>query len=205
MPRSRALSGPEDDAGDDVVDEDGGLVVPSWRPVTVFLLAVAAFGVSMYLTVDHFSGVLPYCSSKGFIDCQAVTTSKYSYLFHVPVALLGLIFYTVSVAANWPPLWRVRSRVLVWGRLALAVGGIGFVLYLVGAELLSIKAICIWCTSVHVISFAIFVIVVMSFPAMQASLQPWDEWEGDDGDDEGGDGGAPAVRARLEAEDLPAL
>ena len=46
------------------------------------------------------------------------------------------------------------------------VVGIGFVLYLVSAELLIIKAICIWCTGVHIVTFAQLLLVVATVPAM---------------------------------------
>ena len=42
----------------------------------------------------------------------------------------------------------------------MAVLGIGFVLYLVSAELLEIKAICLYCTGVHVVTFAQLLLVV---------------------------------------------
>jgi len=45
------------------------------------------------------------------------------------------------------------------------VVGILFVLYLVYAELFSIGAICLWCTSVHVITFALFVLIMFSAAA----------------------------------------
>ena len=166
------------------LDEASGAWVPVWRSVAAFVLALAGFGISMYLTLDHFSGTLPACPATGFINCQAVTTSTYSYIVHVPVALAGLIFYTAMVAINWPPLWRVRTRVVVWGRLALAVAGIGFILYLLAAELFSIKAICLWCTGVHIVTFLIFVLVVTSFPAMASPAPAWEEWELEQGTDE---------------------
>jgi uncharacterized membrane protein len=45
------------------------------------------------------------------------------------------------------------------------VVGIVFVLYLVYTELFTIKAICLWCTSVHVITFALFVLIMFSAAA----------------------------------------
>jgi uncharacterized membrane protein len=44
------------------------------------------------------------------------------------------------------------------------VAGIGFVLWLVYAELVLVGAICIWCTVAHVLAFALFVVVVMTWP-----------------------------------------
>jgi uncharacterized membrane protein len=43
--------------------------------------------------------------------------------------------------------------------------GILFVLYLVYTELFTIGAICLWCTSVHVITFILFALIVFSAAA----------------------------------------
>ena len=64
-----------------------------------------------------------------------------------------------------------------WARLAMAVSGVGFVLYLLAAELFSIKAICLWCTGVHIDTFILFVLIVTSFPTMTGSTAPWQEWD----------------------------
>ena len=71
----------------------------------------------------------------------------------------------------------------------MVVSGVGFVLYLLAAELFSIKAICLWCTGVHIDTFVLFVLVVTSFPAMASHSAAWQEWEyeDDDGDDDHAD------------------
>jgi uncharacterized membrane protein len=171
-------------------DGDGFPAVPTWRPIAAFVLSLVGFGISMYLTLDHFSGVLPSCPATGFVNCTLVTTSKYSYILHVPVSLAGLLFYTGMVVVNWPPLWRSPFVWVARARLAMTVAGIGFVLYLLAAELFSIKAICLWCTGVHIVTFIIFVLVMMSFPAMSGRARSWEEWDDEEGDE-----------ADLEAED----
>jgi len=75
-------------------------------------------------------------------------------------------YYVVMVAVNSPWAWRSADRRLHLARLALAVLGMGFVLYLVSAELLIIKAICIWCTAVHVVTFAELILVLATVPTM---------------------------------------
>jgi uncharacterized membrane protein len=47
-----------------------------------------------------------------------------------------------------------------WARLGSVIVGMGFVLYLIYAELDQIHAICLWCTSVHVATFLIFTLLV---------------------------------------------
>src|SRR5579863_9437523 len=117
---------------------------PRWRPVTAFVLSLVGFGLSLYLTIEHFqNGHLP-CPANSTISCLKVTTSSVAEVFGIfPVALLGLIFYTAMIPIMWPRLWYVRPRWVGWVRLAMAVGGVGFVLYLLAEELFSIKAICL--------------------------------------------------------------
>jgi len=147
-----------------------------WWGWTAFVLSLAGFGASLYLTVDHFSGIIPICSSTGIVNCALVTTSPQSEVFGVlPVSLLGLLFFTAMVGANLPPLWQVGGewgRRLVFARLAMVVVGIGFVFYLIYSELFSIKAICLWCTGVHLATFLLFVLVVATWPAMTAPPAP---------------------------------
>ena len=147
-----------------------------WWGWAAFLLSVAGFGDAMYLTVDHFTQGVPFCPNTGFENCAKVTTSAQSELFGVvPVALVGLVFFTALVALDLPVLWRRGGRVgrwLAYGRLGMAVGGMGMVLYLLYTELFSIKAICLYCTGVHALTFLFFVLVVATFPVMASAPGP---------------------------------
>jgi uncharacterized membrane protein len=163
----------------DVDEEEGDYVLPSlprWRPWAAFVLSIVGFGISMYLTIDHFQGTAPICSASGVVNCLKVTTSVYSYILKVPVSLLGLLFFTAMVGINWPPLWRTRVPWVSVARLALVGSGICFVLYLLAAELFSIKAICLWCTGVHVTTFLLFILVVVSFPLMSPRALQYRDW-----------------------------
>ena len=73
-----------------------------------------------------------------------------------PVAVLGLAFYVFMAAATSPWAWRSSWRTIRWTRLGSAVVGMVFVLYLIYTELITLNAICLWCTSVHVITFLLF-------------------------------------------------
>jgi uncharacterized membrane protein len=48
------------------------------------------------------------------------------------------------------------------GRLAFATIGVGFVAYLVYAELFVLDAICLWCTGVHVLTVALFAVIAFA-------------------------------------------
>ncbi len=172
---ARALSDVEID------EDDDGVVIPAiprWWSLAAFALSMIGFGISLYLTIEHFQGKLLPCPANGFVNCTKVTTSKYSHVFGVPVALAGLLFYTAQLGINFPLLWNARSKWVGRARLALAASGICFVLYLLGAELFSIKAICLWCTGVHITTFFLFALIVASFPLVSsraAALEYWAE------------------------------
>jgi len=130
--------------------------------------------VSIYLTVAHYtSPTILACPTNSFINCGEVTTSSESIVFGIfPVAVLGLAFYVFMVAINSPWAWRSdfspirwlrlggRTATIHWIRLGAVITGIGFVLYLVYAELIEIGKICEYCTVVHIITFVLFALIV---------------------------------------------
>jgi uncharacterized membrane protein len=140
--------------------------VPLWLQIGTFALALAGLGVSIYLTIAHFTeSALIGCSENGLVNCTKVTTSPQSYVFGIPVAVLGLAFYVFAVAIMSPWAWRWMRREIYLIRLASVVVAIGFVIYLVYAELFLIGSICLYCTSVHVLTFLLFGLTVFAAAA----------------------------------------
>ncbi len=131
-------------------------------PLVTFILSLYGLGASIYLTIAHYdTHITLACSDKGLINCQEVTTSPESVVFGIfPVAVLGLAFYVFMVAVNSPWAWRLTWPTVRWLRLGSVIVGMGFVLYLIYAELDEIHAICLWCTSVHVATFLIFALMI---------------------------------------------
>ena len=147
-----------------------------WLQIATFVLALAGLGVSIYLTIAHFTeSALAGCSESGVVNCTKVTTSPQSYVFGIPVAVLGLAFFVFCVAIMSPWAWRASRREIHLVRIASLVVGIGFVLYLVYAELFTIGSICLYCTSVHVITFLLFVLT--AFAAAAWGLKPGAPWK----------------------------
>jgi uncharacterized membrane protein len=137
---------------------------PAWVRWATLVLSLAGLGVSIYLTIAHYtSPKILDCSANGLVDCTKVTTSSESMVFGVfPVAVLGLAFYAFMAAINTPWGWRAQLPAIWWARLGSVIVGIGFVLYLIYAEIIQIGNICLWCTSVHVITFLLFVLIVFA-------------------------------------------
>ena len=147
-----------------------------WLQLTTFVLALAGLGVSIYLTIAHFTeSTLAGCSESGLVNCTKVTTSPQSYVFGIPVAVLGLAFYVFAVAIMSPWAWQAARREIHLLRIASVVVGIGFVLYLIYAELFIIGSICLYCTSVHAITFVLFVLTM--FAAAVWGVKPGAAWK----------------------------
>ena len=147
-----------------------------WLQLTTFALALAGLGVSIYLTIAHFTeSALLGCSESGLVNCTRVTTSPQSYVFGIPVAVLGLAFFLFAVAVMSPWAWQAARREIHLVRVVSLVVAMGFVLYLIYAELFIIGSICLYCTSVHAITFVLFVLTVAAAAAW--GLKPGVAWK----------------------------
>ena len=141
--------------------------VARWVAPVTTALTLAGTAVSVYLTIAHYTNPdLLVCAESGTINCSAVTTSAQSTFLGVPVALLGLVWFAAMVGLCLPAAWRSPARVVHLARAAGSVAGMGFGLWLMYAELIIIGAICVWCTVVHLLAFALFAVVVTTAPAL---------------------------------------
>jgi uncharacterized membrane protein len=132
------------------------------------VLCLGGLAASAYLTVEHYSSSPSYaCPATATINCIKVTTSSYSELLGIPVALLGLLFFLAMTPLCLPIAWRWDNPWVPRLRLGGITLGVVFVIYLVWAELFRIEAICLWCTGVHAVTLALFAVVVLD-----AALRP---------------------------------
>ena len=107
-------------------------------------LTALGLGVAGYLTYVHYAGLRPVCGiSHG---CETVQTSQYAFLGGVPVALLGLITYTIVMATVFS-----RSEEAMLVQLVLVLIAFSFSAYLSYREVFTIHAICSWCASSAII------------------------------------------------------
>ena len=132
--------------------------VPRWAAPATVVTAAVGLGVSVYLTVEHFTASTTLaCPETGVVNCQKVTTSEQSIVLGVPMALYGVVFFLAMLLIGLPAAWRVPS--LRRPRVALAGVGTLSVIYLVWVELFAVNAICLWCTVAHVAALALLGIV----------------------------------------------
>ena len=116
--------------------------------------SLAGLGVSLFLTVLHYQGVVPGCPTTGPINCDAVLSSRYAVVAgtSIPTSALGIVWFAISAA-----LWIAGRRRAIY---AWSATGVAYVIGLVFIEIVLLGAICLWCTAVHVLVLAQFLVAV---------------------------------------------
>jgi uncharacterized membrane protein len=133
-----------------------------WPAAVGLTLSGLGFAVAAYLTYEHYtsSTSLTCPAGGGAINCLKVTTSIYSRIHGVPVALLGLVFFAIMAVLQTPRAWRSEHWWLRGARVLWSLVGVVTALTLIYDELFRIDAICLWCTAVHVLTLLLFISTV---------------------------------------------
>ena len=115
-----------------------------WAPV---VFSVIGIFVSGYLSLKRLTGGSLACSR--WAQCDTVNNSVYAKIYGVPVSFIGLAGYLLLLALALAVLQSSghTQRRLLAISFALALGGLGFSIYLTYIELFVIQAICNWCVS----------------------------------------------------------
>ncbi|MBD3328709.1 hypothetical protein GF340_05425 [Candidatus Peregrinibacteria bacterium] len=143
--------------------------------ILIKLLSLVAIFVTAYLLYMHFKPELSdYCSFGDNFDCDVVNKSPWSVIdlgfMRIPVALLGLLTYTIFFIASWllksgKDLSKIffkwtTNKLLVIKMTVLSVIGVAFSLYLTYIEAFVLQTYCIFCVTQQVI---IFIIMILYF------------------------------------------
>ena len=132
------------------------------------LMAVVGLGISIYLTIVHYdSGVPLVCNTGGLVSCQSVTTSAYSVVpgTSIPITIPGMLWFLalggLAIAGlRWAARGEAEDARLRPATLLLTIAGLAFVIYLVFCEIVLVQRICEWCTVIHLITLAAFLIAL---------------------------------------------
>lgn len=135
---------------------------------SLLVMALVGLGISIYLTVVHYQGLgVAFCSTTGIVNCNKVTSSGNSVLFgsNIPITIPGMLWFVVSGAlavVGLVAIWRNRREPARLRLAHLLWGGVGlvFVLYLVYAEIVLLHSLCEWCTVVHLLTLATFLVAL---------------------------------------------
>jgi uncharacterized membrane protein len=147
---------------------ESGQLAGALALVALLLIAVAGVAIGVYLTLEHYAKAPLVCSTSGLIDCAPVLSSPYSVIpgTQIPITIPGMAWFLVSgalafiglraAACGVPEPPRLRVLQLVWSG-----AGLLFVLYLVYAEIVQLHRLCAWCTGVHLLTLATFLVALV--------------------------------------------
>ena len=110
----------------------------------VATLALIGAGIAGYLTYTHFKGSPPVCLTSG---CEVVQNSRWSKMFGIPVALLGLLTYLSIFASTL-----IRHPLAKQLGVMLALVALGFNAYLFYVQAHEIGRYCTWCVANEIVS-----------------------------------------------------
>jgi len=115
-----------------------------WSAVAV--LCLAALGVSTYLAISSLAGDGPAC---GLVPgCREVAASDYSKILGVPVAIIGVVGYSLMLLGSLAAVGLDRPPVALRGALlGAAILAAAFSVYLTVIEFAVIHAVCVYCMS----------------------------------------------------------
>ncbi|MEK9173402.1 MAG: vitamin K epoxide reductase family protein [Patescibacteria group bacterium] len=127
------------------------------RALAIAFLTIAFLGFldATYLAVEHFRGVIPPCTI--IEGCEKVTTSEYSVILGVPVALLGSIYYFLVIVLSILFFDRKNEKYFLYASY-LTIFGLLAAIYFVFIQLVIIKAICIYCMFSALTSTLLFIL-----------------------------------------------
>lgn len=135
-----------------------------WPLWAARVLALVGFLDAAYLTASHFAGLGLACGPGG--GCEVVTTSRWATIGSVPIAAIGLGYYTMVNLIAWTPatsLSRDLTRaLLVLTGTALLVSA--FLFYLQAAV---IEAWCRYC----LVSAAVTLLLFLSAVALHRTAR----------------------------------
>lgn len=144
-----------------------------WLPGAMLVVSMLGFADAMFLTVKHYTGTTVPCSITH--GCDVVTSSVYSSILGIPVALLGSAFYIAVFALVFFALDQQKVALL---RLAGRATIVGFLasLWFLFAQAFLIHAFCQWCLGSAITSTVLFVLGYALLPrALRASASPHTE------------------------------
>ncbi|OGK11255.1 dihydroorotate dehydrogenase (quinone) [Candidatus Roizmanbacteria bacterium RIFCSPHIGHO2_01_FULL_37_16] len=132
------------------------------RKILFLILFLSLIGVvdSGYLTYEHYAKTIPPCSTNIFVDCGKVLNSPYSLFFGIPLALIGLIYYSILFFIVLYSLF-TNKKIFKYFIVTLSTVGAFASIYFMYLQLVIVRSICLYCTFSALISFIIFALAMI--------------------------------------------
>ncbi len=124
---------------------------------SIFVLSLLGLAISIYSFL-HNQGFAPgeFCTLSDTVNCDIVNKGPFSWIFGVPVSLIGVIGYLFSAIASGMKIRRPQDKSLSIFLLLSSIGGLLFSIYLSNLEAFVLHAWCVLCVTSQILILLIF-------------------------------------------------
>ena len=131
-----------------------------WLYRISLILVIIGLAVSVYMTIYKATSNDALCLGSG--DCSTVNASRYSEVYGIPVASVGIAGYFAMLLLHWyerrDKFFKKNAPMMLFG---LALTGFLFTVYLVYVEFAVLKAFCPFCLTSQAAMTIIFIISII--------------------------------------------
>lgn len=124
------------------------------------ITVVVGLLVSIYMTIYKVTSNDAMCLGSG--DCSTVNASRYSEVYGVPVASVGIAGYFAILLVHWyerrDKFFEKNGLMLIFG---MALTGFLFTVYLIYVEFAILQAFCPFCLASQTAMTIIFIISIV--------------------------------------------
>jgi uncharacterized membrane protein len=129
-----------------------------WASIIIALVGLA---VSVYMTIFKLTDNSTMCLGSG--GCSTINDSRYSEIYGIPVAAVGVggylaILAILALEVKGGSFFERNATLVTFG---MALTGFLFTLYLVYLEIFVIKALCPFCVTSQVAMTILFILTVI--------------------------------------------
>ncbi len=131
-----------------------------WLYRISILLSILGLAVSIYMTIYKITSNDALCLGSG--DCSTVNASRFSEIYGIPVATIGITGYFAILLTHYfeqrDKFFKQNGPMAIFG---MSLTGFLFTVYLIYVEIAIIKAICPFCVASQTFMTIIFVISII--------------------------------------------
>ena len=130
--------------------------IDNWLYRISAVLVVIGLLVSIYMTIYKVTSNEALCLGSG--DCSTVNASRYSEVYGIPIAIIGVAGYFAILLVHWyerrEKFFEKNGPMLIFG---LALAGFLFTVYLIYIEFAILRAFCPFCLTSQAAMTIIFI------------------------------------------------
>lgn len=140
------------------------LKIPKWLIATLITVAFLGFLDATYLSAQGLGGLVPPCTTGG---CETVTTSVYSRIFGIPVAIPGALYYLAFLVLMILYI-DLKKEIFLKSAIGISFAGLGAAIWFTSLQVFVIKAYCPFCLFSAATSTVIFVLSMVAWKKLRS-------------------------------------